>query len=477
MRQHAGQLVALFLSVLLFPSRVPAQDAATYAVGVATVDVTPDYPIRLNGFGGRREESEGVSQRIYARALAISQTDDQPIVLVAVDNLGVRIGMVNEVARRLKERFGIPRELVAVSFTHSHCTPKVNGASDNIFGQPIPPPHQEHIDRYTRELTDKIEQAAAAAIRSREPSKLSWGVGNVGFAMNRRTKGGPVDHDLPMLVVRNAVDDRVRAIYVSYACHCVTLSFNQISGDWAGYAAEMIERTTPRATALVSIGCGSDSNPSSGVTGDKVEMAELQGAEIATEVARLLKTDLRSVTGRLHATLNRITLPLNDPPTKEQLQTLAEKGGPASYNATTQLARLERGEPLLVAIDYPIQTFSFGDNLSIVLLAGEVCVDYSLRLKRELDRKSIWLIAYSNDFGCYIPSERLVREGGYGGGSEIPSFALPSTLKPGLEQIIVDQVKRQVPKSLHVEAGMQGVPPKSPKVSLPGNAGDGPPID
>ena len=284
--------------------------------------------------------------------------------------------------------------------------------------------------------------------------------------MNRRTKGGPVDHDLPMLVVRDIEDARLRAVYVSYACHCVTLSFNQISGDWAGYAAEMIERTSPGATALVSIGCGSDSNPSSGVTGDKVEVAERQGAEIATVVARLLKTKLRPVTGTPRATLNRIALPLNDPPTKTKLEALAEKGGPAGYNATTQLAKLARGERLLAAIDYPIQTFSFGDSLTLIFLAGEVCADYSLRLKRDLDRERIWLNAYSNDFCSYIPSERLVREGGYGGGAEIPYFALPATLKPGLEQRIVDEVKHQTPKSLHVKASTQGVPPKSPDASL-----------
>ncbi|HUG67182.1 MAG TPA: neutral/alkaline non-lysosomal ceramidase N-terminal domain-containing protein, partial [Pirellulaceae bacterium] len=466
MRNQFARLVVLFLFFAMFSTSARSQDPAMYAVGVAKVDVTPDYAIRLNGFGGRREESEGVSQRIYARAIAVSQSNDQPIVLVAVDSLGVRISMVDEVARRLKERFDIPREHFALTFTHSHCTPKVNGASDNIFSQPIPPAHQEHIDRYTRELTDKIEQAAVAAIESREPSKLSWGIGSVGFAMNRRTPGGPVDHDLPMLVVRSAADDRIRAVYVSYACHCVTLSFNQISGDWAGYAAEMIERTTPGATAIVSIGCGSDSNPSSGVTGDKVEIAESQGAEIATEVVRLLKTDLKPLTGTPRASLNRIPLPLNDPPTKEQLQALAEKGGPAGYNATTQLAKLERGEPLLTAIDYPIQTFSFGDDLSMVFLAGEVCVDYSLRLKQELDRAWLWLNAYSNDFCSYIPSERLVGEGGYGGGGEIPYFALPATLKPGLEQMIIDEVKRQVPRALHLGAGTQGVPPKSPEASL-----------
>lgn len=455
-RYHVYQLIAVFLCVVAVPQLAIAQRDAIYKVGVAKVDVTPNYPIRLNGFGGRRAESEGVSQRIWARALAISHSDHPPLVLVTVDSLGVRITMVDEVARRLKERSGIPRENITVSCTHSHCTPKVSGASDNIFSQPIPPPHQKHIERYTRELTDMIEQAAVAAVESREPSTLSWGIGTVSFAMNRRTKGGPVDHDLPTLVVRNAETERIRAVYVSYACHCVTLSFNKISGDWAGYAAETIERTIPGAMALVSIGCGSDANPNSGVTGDKVDLAAAQGAEIATEVARLLETDLTLVTGVPRAKLSRIALPLNDRPNREQLQSLAEEGGPAGYNAKTQLEKLDRSERLLAAIDYPIQTFSFGDSLSMVFLAGEVCVDYSLRLKQEVDRNRIWLNAYCNDFCCYIPSERLVGEGGYG--SETPYFALPSTLKRGLEQRIVDEVKRQVPNSLHIGVGAKTLP-------------------
>ena len=43
----------------------------SYDVGVAKIDITPDYPVRLSGFGFRRDESEGVQAAIYARALAI----------------------------------------------------------------------------------------------------------------------------------------------------------------------------------------------------------------------------------------------------------------------------------------------------------------------------------------------------------------------------------------------------------------------
>ncbi len=463
--------VCLLLSLQAFlSSTVSAQSPDQYSVGVAVVDITPDYPVRLNGFGNRREESEQVSQRIYARALAISHTDQAPLVLVTLDSLGVRTSMVDEACRRLMKSHRLPRRNLSLTFSHSHCTPKVNGACDNIFSTAIPTEHQKHIDRYTRELTDNITLAARKAIDSRSPAQLEWAVGKAAFAKNRRAAGGPVDHDLPVLVVRDINTRRPRAIYVSYACHCVTLSFNRISGDWAGHAAAMIERRFPDCVGLVSIGAGSDQNPVSrvsGDTGDNVAAAEQQGVEIATEVERLLSGRMKRISGAPKAVLKSIDLPLKELPGREQLVEQTRKGRPTDrYNATTQLARLDRGEKLISAIDYPVQTWSFGDSFCMTFLAGEVCVDYALRLKSEIDRERFWLNAYSNDFGCYIPSERLLAEGGYGGGSEVPYFALPATLQAGLEKLIVEEVHRQVPEAFHVPKGTQGVAPKAPSESL-----------
>jgi putative membrane-bound dehydrogenase-like protein len=443
---HANLRLLLALA-LLSSATVAANTMAAeseYKVGVAKVDITPGYPVRLNGFGGRREESEGITQRIWAKALAIQFGDSAPAVLISIDSLGIRTPMVEEVARRLKEKFGVERDHIAVAFSHSHTTPKVNGACDTIFSSPIPPEHQAHIDRYTAELTDALEEVAVKALADRQPSKLEWAVGKVAFAKNRRTEGGPVDHDLPMLVVKSAEDDSVRAIYVTYACHCVTLSNNKISGDWSGFAQEAIERNNPGVIGLVSIGCGSDSNPESGVTGANTAAAADQGAQIADEVTRLLKGKLTPIGGDIKATFANIDLPLRDPPSREELEKAAATDDAAGYNAKFQLAKLERGEPLLTKIDYPIQSWAFGDSLTMVFLGGEICVDYSLRLKQELDASRLWLHGYSNDFCCYIPSERLLKEGGYGGGAEIVYFALPNTLQPGLEERIIKEVHRQV---------------------------------
>lgn len=317
MARRCATLAVVLILAASVPVVADERDSEdTWQVGVARVDVTPDYPIRLNGFGFRRAESEGVTQRIWAKALALGGGDQPPAVLITLDSLGVRLEMVEEVAARLQRKAGLPRERLALSFSHSHTTPKVNGASDNIFSQPIPADHQQRIDRYTRELTDKLEQVALAALADRRAARLSWTVGKVGFARNRRTPGGPVDHDLPVLVVED-LDGKPRAIYVSYACHCVTLSHNKISGDWAGYAQELIERKFPEAVALVSIGAGSDSNPDSGVTGDKVDVAAAQGAQIADEVARLLNAPRLPLRRPLAAELRLIDLPLNEPPARE----------------------------------------------------------------------------------------------------------------------------------------------------------------
>src|SRR5579883_701399 len=431
---------ALFIGCVL-PTIAPASPSDTYNIGVARIDITPTYPIRLSGFGFRRTESDGVIQRIWAKALAID--DGTPAVVITVDNLGIPARVVEEVATRLQKKTKLPRERLAITATHTHTAPMLAGVAPTLFGMPIPKEHQEHIDRYTADLTDKLEKVALAALADRKPARLSWGIGKVGFAINRRTKGGPVDHDLPILVVRD-LKGKVQAVYVSYACHCVTLSNNKISGDWAGFAQELIQDDFPGAIALVSGGCGADSNPNSGVTGDKVEIASRQGAEIAREVKHLVNGYLTPMTGKITTAVLRFELPFADPPSREQWEAKAKRTDAIGNHARVNLARLDRKEPLRTKIDYSVQSWRFGDTLAMVFLPGEVVVDYSLRLKRELDGLRVWINAYANDAPCYIPSERILKEGGYEGGGAMVYYDLPGPFRPGLETRIIDAVHAQL---------------------------------
>jgi putative membrane-bound dehydrogenase-like protein len=451
---------------LLLPCTVTARPADAFDAGVAAIDITPSYPVRLSGFGFRRTESEGVTQRIWAKALAID--DGSPLVVVTVDNLGIPAAMTEAVAARLEKKAGLRPDRFAICASHTHTAPMLRGVAPTLFGTPIPNEHQDHIDQYTAELSDKLEKVALAALADRKPARLAWGIGRVGFAINRRTKGGPVDYDLPVLVVRD-LKGRTRAIWVNYACHCVTLSNNKISGDWAGYAQEQIQDDYPGAVALVSIGCGADSNPDSGVTSDKVEIASRQGVQIAREVKRLLGGYLTPVRGPIAVSVRRFELSLADAPSREQWEAKARRTDAIGYHARVNLARLDHKESLRTKIDYSVQTWQFADGLAMVFLSGEVVVDYALRLKRELDGLRLWINAYANDAPCYIPSERVLKEGGYEGGGAMVYYDLPGPFRPGLEQKIIHAARASLDARFRspFDAGKTGgTRPMSPQQSL-----------
>ncbi len=443
-----------------------AKEKDTYLVGVAKIDITPDYPIRLSGFGFRRTESEGITQKIWAKALAIGSDEQGPAVLIAVDNLGVPYAMTQEIVRRLAKH-GVRPERLAVTATHTHTAPMLRNVAPTLFGQPIPKEQQERIDRYTSEFTDNLEKVALAALKDRRPSRLSFGIGKSAVAKNRRPKGGPVDHDLPVLAVRD-LDGKVRGVYVTYACHCVTLSDNKISGDWAGFAQELIEVDFPGAVALVSIGCGADQNPVSGVTVDKVDIARGHGAEVAREARRLVQGFLAPIKGPLTAKTRVLQLPLAELPERKVWEEKAKRNDAIGYHARVNLARLDRGDKLRDKIDYPIQTWTFGDSLAMVFLPGEVVVDYGLRLKKELDGLRLWINAYANDAPCYIPSERILKEGGYEGGGAMIYYDVPVPFKPGLEQRIIDTVHELVAPAFKspFNAKKTDTRPLSPQQSL-----------
>lgn len=454
-------------AALLVASHAPAADPPAYKAGVAAVDITPAHPIRLNGFGGRRTESEGVYQTIHAKALAIDDGVNGPAVLMAVDVLGITAEHYAELARRLAKA-GVKPGRLAVTATHTHTGPMVSGANPTLFGVPIPPEHQRNIDRYTPVFLDKLEAAALAALKDLKPARLEWGVGTAKFAINRRNGGGPVDHDLPVLFVK---DERgnVRAVYLNYACHCVTRSDNLIGGDWAGFAARGIEDNFPGAVALIGIGCGADQNPSARADGSKPDVPAGQGREIAAEVRRLSKNALTAVTGPLVAKVTTLDLPLADLPTRAGWEEKAKRTDAIGHHARITLAKLDRGEALPTKIAYPVQTWAFGDGLAMAFLPGEVVVDYALRLKKELDGRRLWTTAYANNAPCYIPSERVLKEGGYEGSGAMIYYDLPAAFKPGLEQPIIDAVKTQLlpafaPKHDGDKTG--GTRPLSPHQSL-----------
>lgn len=431
-------LLPLFLSTLALPA------ADTRQVGVASVDITPEYPVRLSGYGGRRSPNTGVAQHIFAKALAIGGDEEGPAVVVTVDNCGVPASMRDEVLRRLGTKSKVSHERLAICSSHTHCAPMLIGMLPNLFGMDIPAEHLPAIERYTRELTDAIEKVALAALADRKPATLTWSVGKVGFAANRRSfPMKPVDHDLPVLRA-TSTEGKVRAIFTSYACHCTTIGIDEIHGDWAGCAQEALQREFPGAIALTAMGCGADQNPNPRRT---MELVKQYGEDLGAEAKRLVLGEMKPVNGPVKCNAKQIELAFGTLPTREEWQALAASKTPAiAYHATKNLARLDRGEKIPTHLPYLVQTWAFGNDMAMVFLPGEITVDYSLRIKREFDPARLWVNGYSNDVPCYVPSRRVLDEGGYEGAGAMVYYDRPTQFAPDVEERIMKAVHEVTPK-------------------------------
>ncbi|HZV33865.1 MAG TPA: neutral/alkaline non-lysosomal ceramidase N-terminal domain-containing protein, partial [Verrucomicrobiae bacterium] len=459
------RILVFVLCMLCWTTAQAQSQDAVRQVGVARIDITPDFPVRLNGYYGRNAEATNAVEHIFAKALAIGSDAQSPAILITVENCILPHGLRDEVAQRLHQRAHIQPERLAICVTHTHTAPCLTGAAPNVFGMDIPPSQQAHIDRYTRELVDKLERVALAALKDRRPSTLAWGQDTAAFAANRRTKDGPVDDALPFLLVTDT-HGKLRAVLANYACHCTTLggNFTNICGDWAGYAQEYIEAKHPGATAMMSIGCGADANPQ---PRGSLELAKQHGRELADAIERALAFTATPVRGELECRTKEIQLALDKLPTHEEWEKMAKEGGAKGYYARKNLARLDRGEKLQTQIPYLVQTWTFGDDLAMVFLTGEVVVDYSLRLKQEFDASRLWINAYANDVPGYIPSERILKEGGYEGGGAMTYYDHPAKFAPGLENQIVGAVHDLLPAQFILdEKKAQFPPPKSPEDSL-----------
>ena len=428
---------------------------AEWKVGVARTDITPTQPVWMAGYAARKHPAEGTVHPLWAKALVIEDQRGQRAVIVTSDLIGFVREVCDRIGTRVQERTGIERERIVLNSSHTHCGPVVLGCAD--IAHHMEAEHVAAAALYRDELEEKIAKLIEQACANVQPAKLAYGEGTATFAMNRRkVRGqgyaispnpeGPVDHVVPVLLASDE-DDRPLAVLFGYACHNTTLGgdFYQYNGDYAGFAQLELEAKHPGMTALFMIGCGGDSNPQ---PRGELKHAEEHGKALAAAVDGVLSEKLDPVRGPISVAFERVDLPFVDPPTKEELDQRRGEGNVYQQRLTELLLeRIAKQGKVDDSYPYPVQVVRFGDDLAIVALAGEVVVDYVLRLRKELDSERLWVAGYSNEVFAYVPSERVLAEGGYEGGGAMVYFGWHGPFKPGVEDRVVGLVKKLIDRT------------------------------
>jgi len=430
-------------------------DTDDWQAGVARSAITPTAPLWMTGYAVRDHPAEGRAQELWVKALALQDAAGHRAIVITADLCGITRALSDRVAGELEKKFSLPRSAVLVNASHTHCSPSIDGYLTGL--RDYSDADRAAIAAYTLKVSDQMIATATAAIAGAQPARLYASRDHATFALNRRNNSekealarlaagklvGPVDYDVPVLGVRDRAG-KLLAVLVSYACHNTTLSFYQWHGDYAGCALQDLEERHSGAIALFAQGCAGNINP---FPRGSIGIAEQHGRELADAVDRALAAPGAALSGTFASALTDVPLEFAQRPSAEEIRAAAASTKPAASRQMDQawskimVTQAAQGG-ITLTYPYPVQTWRLG-NLTWVALGGEAVVDYALRLKGELG-KNLWVLAYSNDVMAYIPSEAVLKEGGYEGKTSMIPYGRPSAWAPGLEEKITAQVRRSV---------------------------------
>jgi hypothetical protein len=420
MNLHLPTTLRLLAIALLSVVSVGVASAAEpdWKVGLAQVKITPERPVFMAGYASRDRPFEKVTTDLYAKALALEDREGHLAVLVTTDLIGLSAAIAEPVCARLADRAKLKREQILLTSSHTHTGPALSLSPAR--GSGAPGEHLRTVD-YTRKLQEQLVEVVLESLKKREPARLSWGSGVANFVLNRRqftprgvilgmNPRGPADRTVPVLRIDTA-EGKLRAVLFGAATHNTTLRGNcyEICGDYAGFAQANLEKQHPGVQAMFILGFAGDSDPYPHGT---MELARRHGRELSQEVERVLETRLEPVRGPLRLSFGKADLPL-EVPSRAELEKKAGGTGSDAAAARRRLEALDKGEKLPDHYTAPVAVWQFGSDLTLVALSGEVVVDYVALLEKALGPNRLWLSAYANDFYGYLPSARLLVEGGY----------------------------------------------------------------
>ena len=434
MNVHASSIAAIVIAVCA--GTAPAQAQTEWKAGAAAVVVTPQHSVPMAGFASRNKGSERATADLRVKALALQHKTGAISVIVTADLIGFRRNLSDLIAERCRKQYGLERDRLVLNASHTHSGPVLS------IGE-----------QYTKDLLDKIVGLVGRSIENLAPATLEFNQGLAGFAVNRRRSRpntrqfpGPVDHDVPVLAVR-APNGDLRAVLFGYACHATTMAGYEIDADYPGYAQTALEKMCPGVVALFVQGCGADSNPLPRYHSENPQLVErsrelstLYGKILASAVDLVLRGKMTSVAGPLKTVFEYVDIPFEPRPSRDELELRRKSGDAERRSQAERLIRaLDAGAEIPARYPYGVQVWQFDSGLKFIALSGEVVVDYSLRLKAAHGWEDTWVAGYSNDVPGYIPSRRVLLEGGYetsGGAGGAFSAAAEETIVEKVDQLV-----------------------------------------
>ena len=436
----------------------PAQSRASagWQTGYAEADITPKVgaAVMMAGFG-RERQATGVESPLLAQALVLQDAAGRRAVLIAADVLGFGRTTVDSLRRKIEAAHGIAPEYVCFAASHTHWGPSINHRTSSSIGD-VNVWYLAFLESTLLELVDQ-------ALNNLSASEIAFAATRVQIGMCRRlpdargeirwapNPDGSYDPETPIVWIRRQDSPR-RIVLVGHACHPTSMGrIEKWSPDYPGAMRRKLESELDDCRPMFVMGCGGDAkvtypDPKTArpVFAASPEMCYRAGFALADAVLERLNDErsLHPLGAELDATLVRGTLSLQPPPGREEIEKLALEGdfrAPGVWWARKSLAFPDPRRE----VDYAVQLWRLG-SLTLIALEGEVCSEWGPICRSMATTEHAMTVGYANEVSCYIPTARIIREGGYEGDTSHRAYLLPAPFEPTMEEELTALVRQAV---------------------------------
>ena len=411
----------------------------TMYANAGSVDITPDTPMPLFGNSLRVGNFQAVADRLEANVLVL-RTGDRPLVCVSADLAFVGQDLRSCVLDRLGDTFG--HESLFFAASHTHFAPATDDRRP-LLGRAQP----EYIQRVCRLISDLISRLLA---KQPEPVTMDYVAGTADHAVNRRLRtpwhlsrrgpqlnavvgapdlNGPRDESVHLIRVRRA-EGGLLALIWSYACHPVSFPRPfEVSSDYPGRVRQRLRSDLGRELPILFWqGFAGDIRP--------------------RELARYPSLRSRAKRVLIGPRFGRFSIPEWDRWVESLTACVAQIA--ASHRAADVTGeiisrRVSRRLREFVAGKNDDREVAFhgirlGDRLAVIGVSAEPVAQYGPMVRRVLAGFPAITVGYIDDVFGYLPTSRMLDEGGYEVTWFLESFGLDGPLHPEIERHCMDAV-------------------------------------
>lgn len=387
MKRHYSLLASLILIII---NTLNAQEV--FMAGMARVNITPEIPVRMSGYGNRDNPFSGIHDSIYATAMAL-QIGDSRSVLVSADVVGFSHRFVDAIKEKIEKQTGIPGHDILIIATHNHGGPVTSVYSDD------PTPAEKQYFEY---LNEKLVQAVTEAVDNTEPARIGIGRGTCKMNINRRARhaeggiwlgrnpDGPCDHQVTIIRLDDLNREPIGSL-VDWPCHGTVSGQDntQITGDWPGSAARHV-REEVQIPVMITAGASADINPIYGPN-SKFNDIEAIGQLVAEEALNIFSKIDTEIPGEI----------------KIERASLQAKGKKRSSSRLPGVSLDQAEDQTLRLVSLKV------GNIVIAGISGELMTEIGGEVVGLSPFKNTFVISHCDGNNGYLCTDAAYHEGGY----------------------------------------------------------------